>query len=413
MKIAECRKDFPILQRTMNHRPLVYLDNGATTLKPQPVIDAVMNYYTYLGANAHRGDYEMSAQVDAAYEGTRKKTAAFLNARCPEEIIFNSGSSEGLNQVALMLSGQRLQAGDVILSDESEHASSVLPWIHASQIHQTKVEYIPLDDEGKITVENFKKALHDKVKVVCLAQVSNVLGFEAPVKEITKIAHEHGALVVVDGAQSTPHIPIDVQDLDVDFFVFSAHKMCGPTGVGVLYGKKELLDALDPVYYGGESNARFDRCGTLILKETPLKYESGTQPIEGVLGLGAAIDYIQSIGKDAIHAHEWELKQYFLEKAKALKTIHFYNENAQSGICTFNVFDKGQMIPAQDVASFLNTKGIAVRSGTHCAKMLVDVLQVPGTCRASFYIYNTKEEVDQLVAALQEATLENCIGIFF
>lgn len=413
MKIDECRKDFPILQRTMNHRPLVYLDNGATTLKPQPVIDAVMYYYTYLGANAHRGDYEMSAQVDAAYEGTRKKTAAFLNARYPEEIIFNSGSSEGLNQVALMLSNQCLQAGDVILSDESEHASSVLPWIHASQSRKTKVEYIPLDEEGKITIENFKKALHEKVKVVCLAQVSNVLGFEAPIKEITKLAHEHGALVVVDGAQSTPHIPIDVQDLDVDFFAFSAHKMCGPTGVGVLYGKKELLDALDPVYYGGESNARFDRSGTLILKETPLKYESGTQPIEGVLGLGAAIDYIQSIGKDAIHAHEWELKQYFLEKAKSLKTIHFYNEHAQSGICTFNVFDKGQMIPAQDVASFLNTKGIAVRSGTHCAKMLVDVLQVPGTCRASFYIYNTKEEVDQLVSALQEATLENCIGIFF
>ncbi|WP_288230242.1 aminotransferase class V-fold PLP-dependent enzyme [uncultured Faecalicoccus sp.] len=413
MDTERIRKDFPILSRTMSDKPLVYLDNGATTLKPQPVIDAVVNYYTYLGANAHRGDYEMSAQVDAAYEGCRKKVADYLHATSSKEIIFNSGSSEGLNQVALMVCQQLLKPGDVILSDESEHASSILPWMQAAKQKGCKIEYIPLDEEGKITVENFKKAVHENVKVVCLAQVSNVLGFEAPVKEIAKIAHQNDMLVVVDGAQSTPHIDIDVQDLDVDFFVFSAHKMCGPTGVGVLYGKKALLDKLEPVYYGGESNARFNSCGDLILKETPLKYESGTQPIEGVLGLGAAIDYIQAIGKEAIHAYELELKSYFVQKAKELKTIHLYNENAQSGICTFNVFDQGQMIPAQDVASFLNTKGIAVRSGTHCAKMLVDVLKVSGTCRASFYFYNTKEEIDQLVAALQEATLENCINIFF
>lgn len=413
MEMRETRKDFPILSREMSGRPLIYLDNGATTLKPQPVIDAVMNYYTYLGANAHRGDYEMSAQVDAAYEGTRKKTAAYLNARYPEEIIFNSGSSEGLNQVALMVSKQLLKPGDVVLSDESEHASSVLPWMQACKEYDLQLKYIPLDEEGKITVENFKKVMTPEVKAVCLAQVSNVLGFEAPIKEITKIAHENGALVIVDGAQSTPHLNIDVQDLNVDFFAFSAHKMCGPTGVGVLYGKKELLDRLDPVYYGGESNARFDACGMLILKETPFKYESGTQPIEGVLGLGAAIDYIQKIGKDKIHEYELELKRYFLEQTKDMENIHFYNKNAKSGICTFNVYDGGKMIPAQDVASFLNTKGIAVRSGTHCAKMLVDVLHVAGTCRASFYFYNTKEEIDALVAALKQATLKNCIGIFF
>lgn len=413
METEKIRKDFPILSRTMSGHPLIYFDNGATTLKPQPVIDAVVNYYTYLGANAHRGDYEMSAQVDSAYEGARKKTANYLNASCPEEIIFNSGSSEGLNQVALMLTQQMLEPGDVILSDESEHASSVLPWMHACKEHNYTLEYIPLDNEGKITVENFKKALHPKVKVVCLAQVSNVLGFTAPIKEIARLAHEQGALVVVDGAQSTPHLPIDVQDLDVDFFVFSAHKMCGPTGVGVLYGKKSLLDQLEPIFYGGESNARFNRCGSLILKDTPLKYESGTQPIEGVLGLSAAIDYIESIGKENIHAYEMELKRYFIEKGKQLGNIHFYNENAESGICTFNVFDNGQMIPSQDVASYLNTKGIAVRSGTHCAKMLVDVLKVPGTCRASFYFYNTKDEIDRLIEALKEATLENCINIFF
>lgn len=407
------RDDFPILNRTMSGHPLVYLDNGATTLKPKSVIDAVVKYYTYLGANAHRGDYEMSAQVDAAYEGARKSVAHFINASSEREIVFTSGSSEGLNQIALMVSSQLLKPGDVILSDEAEHASSVLPWIQACKRLGLKMEFIPLDDEGKITVENVKKAMHDKVKVVALAQVSNVLGFEAPVKEICQLAHENSAIVVVDGAQSTPHIQIDVQDLDVDFFVFSSHKMCGPTGVGVLYGKLALLDQLEPVYYGGESNARFDKSCQLILKGTPLKYESGTQPIEGVLGLKAAIDYLQAIGKEEIHAHELELKQYFISKAKELGKIEFYNENAKSGICTFNVYDDGRMIPSQDIASFLNTKGIAVRSGTHCAKMLSEVLHVPGTCRASFYIYNTKEEVDLLVDALKEATLANCINIFF
>lgn len=413
MDLNKIREDFPILKRTMSNKPLIYFDNGATTLKPKSVIDAVVNYYTYLGANAHRGDYEMSAQVDAAFEGARKRAQQFLNAKYKEEIVFTSGTSEGLNLVALMITEQILKPGDVILSDESEHASSVLPWMQASKKKGTTIDYIPLDEEGKITIDNFKKALNDKVKVVCVAMVSNVLGFITPIKEIAKICHEKGIILVVDGAQSTPHLDIDVQDLDCDFYAFSSHKMCGPTGVGVLYGKKEWLDRLEPIFYGGESNARFDKACNLTLKETPLKFESGTQPIEGVIGMAAAMDYLDEIGKVTIHAHEVELKHYFISKAKELGNIIIYNENAESGIVTFNVMDQGKVIFAQDVASYLNTFGIAVRSGQHCAKLLPDFLKTPGTCRASFYLYNTKEEVDALIDALRNATVENCVNIFF
>lgn len=413
MDVNKIREDFPILKRTMSNKPLIYLDNGATTLKPKKVIDAVTNYYTYLGANAHRGDYEMSAQVDSAFEGARARAQKYLNAKHKEEIVFTSGTSEGLNLVALMVTEQLLHEGDVILSDESEHASSILPWMQASKRKGTKIDYIPLDEEGKITIENFKSVLTDQVKVVCVAMVSNVLGFIAPIKEMAKICREKGILLVVDGAQSTPHLDIDVQDLDCDFYCLSSHKMCGPTGVGVLYGKKELLDKLEPVFYGGESNARFDKGCNLTLKETPLKYESGTQPIEGVIGMAAAMDYLDEIGKSNIHAHEVELKKYFIEKAHKLGNIIIYNENSESGIVTFNVKDQDKVIFAQDVASYLNTFGIAVRSGQHCAKLLPEFLDTPGTCRASFYLYNTKDEVDALIEALKNATIENCVGIFF
>ncbi len=411
--VKAIRKDFPILKRTMCNQPLIYFDNGATTLKPQPVMDAVMNYYTYLGANAHRGDYEMSGQVDDAFEGARKRAQMFLNAKHVEEIVFTSGSSMALNEIALMVTRQYLKEGDVILSCESEHASSYLPWVQAGKEKGTKVEFISLDEDGKITIENFKKALHDKVKVVALAMVSNVLGFVAPVKEIAKICHEKGIYVVIDGAQSSPHLPIDVQDLDVDFYCLSAHKMCGPTGIGILYGKKKYLDELEPVFYGGESNARYNRCGDLILKESPLKFESGTQPIEAVIGMAAAMDYLDQIGKENIHAYEVELKQYFLEQTKDLDNLIVYNPKAKSGIVTFNMTDHGQMIFAQDVASYLNTKGIAVRSGQHCAKLLPEILKTAGTVRASFYFYNTKDEIDVLVEALKTVSLKNCVDIFF
>ena len=411
--ICSIREDFPILKRTMSDFPVCYLDNSATTLKPKPVIDAVVNYYTYLGANAHRGDYEMSAQVDQAFESARRTAQKFIHASRPEEIVFTSGTTSGLNMVAQMITEQRLEDGDVILSIVSEHASSILPWMQAGKNKGTCIEYISLDEKGRVTIDSFKKALHDRVKVVAIAQVSNVLGYETPVKEIAKICHEKGILCVVDGAQSVAHLPVDVQDLDCDFFAFSAHKMCGPTGIGVLYGKYELLESLTPIYFGGESNARFNKEGELILKNTPLKYESGTQPIEGAIGMAAAMKYLMSIGRENIHAYELELKNYFIEQIKDVENIVVYNADNQSGIITFNVYDQGKLIFPQDVASFLNTKGIAIRSGQHCAKLLGEVLNVPGTCRASLYFYNTFEDVDRLVSSLKEATLETCVDIFF
>lgn len=411
MDVNKIRKDFPILQRKMSNHPMIYLDNSATTLKPQPVIDAVVNYYSYLGANAHRGDYEMSAQVDEAFEGARDIAQKFINAKYREEVAFTSGASEGLNEIALMLIDQVLKKGDGVLTDQAEHASSILPWFKAKQ--KLDINYIPLDEEGKITIENFKKVLTPNIKVVCVAQISNVLGFEAPVKEMAKLCHENGTLIIVDGAQSAPHLNIDVQDMDVDFFVLSAHKLCGPSGIGIMYGKKKYFDAFQPVFMGGESNARFYKDGTVTLKKSPLKFESGTQPIEGAIGMGAAMKYIKSIGMDAIHEHEVALKQRLLKQLEDCDHIKIYNRNSKSGIVTFNVYDHGKMIPAQDVASFLNTKGIAVRSGTHCAKLLPEVIDAFGTVRASFYLYNTEAEIDALAAGLKEATLEKCVNIFF
>jgi cysteine desulfurase/selenocysteine lyase len=411
--IDEIRADFPILKREMSDHPLVYLDNCATTLKPKQMIDEVVRYYTYLGANAHRGDYEMSAQVDYAYESARKEARDFIHAKKEEEIVFTSGSTESLNIIAMGVTNQFLKEGDVVLSIETEHASSILPWMIAGKDKNISVEYIELTKEGRLTVENVKKAIHDKVKVIAFAQVGNVLGFDTPVKEIAKIAHENNILLVVDGAQAVAHVPVDVQDLDVDFYVFSAHKMCGPTGIGVLYGKYELLDALTPIYFGGESNARYDRCGNLTLKKTPLKYESGTQPIEGALGMAAAMRYLNKIGKESIHAYECSLKNYFLEKVKDYDNLIIYNADSEAGIITFNVTDKGKMIFPQDVASYLNSKGIAVRSGQHCAKLMGEILDAPGTVRASVYFYNTYEEMDKLAEALKEATFENCLDIFF
>lgn len=409
MDIANIRKDFPLLSQTMMGHPLIYFDNGATTLKPTCVIDAVTNYYTTLGANAHRGDYELSAKVDEAYESARERVAQFLHAPSKEQIVFTAGTSSSLNQIAIGYAKKILKQGDVVLSTMAEHASSILPFQRAAHECKADVEYIALDAEGRITMENVKKAMHEKVKMIVLAQVSNVLGQVAPIKEICKLAHEQGVIVVVDGAQSTPHMPIDVQDLDCDFFAFSAHKLCGPSGVGVLYGKKELLEACEPLYLGGGSNARFDACGNLQLKEVPYRFESGTPAIEGVLGMRAAIDYLENISMQSIHDHELELRTYMVEKMKEMPHVILYNETAQSGIITFNV----KNIFAQDAASYFNNNGIALRSGQHCAKLLVEFLGVGATLRASIYLYNTKEEANRFLQVLQECTMERCLDIFF
>ena len=403
------RDDFPILKRKMMGHPLIYMDSGATALKPRCVIDAVSAYYTQLGANAHRGDYELSAEVDQHFEDARDTAAAFLHAADRREIVFASGSSAALNQIASGYVLPRLQEGDVILSDVAEHASSVLPFMRAARQKGARMEYIPLDEQGRITMDNVKKAIHERVRFIIIAHITNVLGQQAPVQEICALAHAQGITVIVDGAQAAPHLPVDVQQLDCDFYVFSAHKLCGPTGIGVLYGKKALLDACEPLYLGGGSNARFDACGNLQLKETPFKFESGTPAIEGALGMKAAIDYLQALGMADIHAHEQQLRAYMVAGMKQMDHVILYNEEADSGIVTFNV----KNVFAQDAASWFNANGIALRSGQHCAKLLVDFLGTSATLRASLYVYNTKAEIDRFLEVLQGCTMENCLNIFF
>ena len=405
--IKKIRKDFPMLNgKQMAGKPLVYFDNAATTFKPNSVIEAVSRYYKEENGSIHRGDYELSYQLSEEYESARATIARFIGAK-PNEVIFTSGASSSLNLVAYGYGQKFLKKGDVILSSEAEHASNILPWFKAAEMTGAVVEYIPLSDEGIMTIDNFKQAMHNQVKVVAIANISNVLGHLVPIKEIAKIAHEYGAVIIVDGAQSVPHIHTDVKDWDIDFLAFSAHKMLGPTGVGVLYGKYDLLDCMDPFMLGGGSNARFDICGNIKLKEPPFKFEAGTPAIEAVLGFKAAVEYLEMIGMDKVESYEHELRNYMMEELSKLEHIHVYNPNAATGIITFNVKD----IFAQDAASYLNAQGIAVRAGNHCAKILMDVLQTSETIRASVYFYNTKEEIDSFIEACKEITLENTIDL--
>lgn len=399
--VIKVREDFPMFE----NKELVYLDNAATTFKPQSVIDAITNYYTKSSVNIHRGDYDLSYQVSNEYENTRSHVASFLNAN-KKEIVFTSGASSSLNLVAYGYGQKYLKEGDVILSTEAEHASNILPWFKVAEVTSAKIEYIPLQSDGKMTLEAFKKALHKNVKVVTLANVSNVLGYKLPIKEMTKLAHEIGAIVVCDGAQSVPHMKIDTQDLDIDFLAFSGHKMLGPTGIGVLYGKYDLLQKMDPFMLGG-SNARFDICGNILLKDAPYKFEAGTPAIEGVLGLDAAISYLENIGVENIEKYESELHQYMIEKLSKLDNIEIYNPDADCGIVAFNV--KG--VFAQDASSYMNKHNIAVRAGNHCAKILMEVLNTSYTIRASLYFYNTYEEIDKFIEVCKNTTIENCIDI--
>jgi len=407
--VNKIREDFPMLKdKLINGKPLIYFDNAATTFKPQVVIDEVVNYYNNLSTNAHRGDYELSYQVSSAYEKARAIVGDFIN--CPAEcVVFTSGASMSLNLVAFGYGHKFLQAGDVILSTEAEHASNILPWFKTTEVTGALMEYIPLDKEGRLTVDNVKKALHDKVKIVAIANVTNVLGFNAPTKEICQMAHEIGAIVIVDGAQGAAHMPTDVTADDVDFFAFSGHKLCGPTGVGVLYGKYDLLEKMDAFMMGGGSNARFDICGNILLKESPYKFEAGTPAIEAVLGMAKAIEYIKTISMETIRDYEKQLQEYMIEKLSKLDNVIIYNAHADTGIVTFNVKD----VFAQDASAYLDKNGICVRAGNHCAKILLDFLGTSDTLRASVFFYNTKEEIDCFVEVVKNATLENCIDIMF
>ena len=404
LDVNKIREDFPMFK---NNPDLVYLDSAATSLKPQCVIDAVVDFYTKHTSNVHRGDYDIAALNDKLYDQTRKSVAKLIHCE-PNEVIYTHNVSHSLNQVAYGLK-DKLTKDDTVLLTYAEHASNLLPWFALQKEIGFNISYIETDAQANITVESFKKSMHEGVKVVSVAEVTNVLGSVQPIKEMCQIAHEYGAFMIVDGAQSVPHMPVDVKDLDIDFLGFSAHKMCGPGGVGILYGKKALLDEMEPVFYGGDMNARFNKDGEMILKDTPIKFEAGTPNIEGVIGTGAAIEYLLSIGMENIHAYEAELRKYAIEKLSKLDNIEIINPDNVYGPIDFNA--KG--VFAQDAAGFLASKNIAVRSGNHCAKILHNIIGTDQSIRASLYFYNTKEDIDKFVEACGEITLENCVGIFF
>ena len=405
----QIRNDFPMLHgKQMQGHDLIYFDNAATTFKPRCVWEAISHYYTDMTCNAHRGDYDLSYQVDTAFEQARERIAAFLHAQA-KEIVFTSGASEGLNLVAQGYGRRFLQPGDIVLTSESEHASCVLPWMKVCEETGATLSFLKLTDHGRIDMDALRSSMNEHVKVIAVAMITNVLGYEAPIKEICELAHTYGAIVVVDGAQSVPHMPIDVVDLDCDFLAFSGHKMCGPTGIGALYGKFALLDAMEPLHWGGGSNARYDMCGNILLKHPPFKFESGTPNIEGVLGLGAAVDYLTELGMEEIHAYEMQLRQYIVTELSKMDNITIYNADGDSAIITFNVKD----VFAQDAATYFNANGIAVRSGQHCAKLLLDYLNTSATLRASLSFYNNKQEADRFLAVCAKANMQNCLSVYF
>ena len=391
------RNDFPMYRNKikMQGKDLVWLDNASTTFKPDCVLEAVSRYYTKETSNSHRGDYDLCFNMDMEVLNARRTVAKFINSK-DTEVVFTSGTTASINLVAFGYGVKYLTKNDKILLTQAEHASNVLPWYKVSEMTGCQVDFIPLDKDGRLTPENLEKALTPDVKLVCVAHVTNVLGYIAPIKELAAIAHKHGALIVVDGAQSVPHIKMDVKDSDIDFLSFSGHKMCGPTGIGVLYGEFDLLSKMEPFMTGGGMNAKFDMCGDVNYLEPPLRFEAGTQNLEGIIGLHAAIDYLTSIGLDNIEKHEEELKKYCVEKLKATGKCTIYNEKSEGGIVTFNVNN----VFAQDAATYLNSRGIACRSGQHCAKILIDFLGTIATIRASFYLYTTKEDIDALVDAV-------------
>lgn len=395
--VKKIRLDFPMLKQKMQKHPLVFFDNASTTFKPKCVVDAINEYYLSETSNSHRGDYDLCYHVDQVIDETRKSVAKFINAK-DTEIVFTSGASMSINLVAFGYAAKYLKKGDEILITEAEHASNVLPWYKVAQMTGAKVKFIPLNKEGRLTLENVKKSISKKTKIIAVAHVTNVLGYLAPMKEITKFAHKQGIIVVCDGAQSVPHRQTDVKDLGVDFLSFSGHKMCGPTGIGILYGKFDLLVKMDPLMTGGGMNSRFDMCGAVEYLAPPIKFEAGTLNIAGIYGLKAAISYLNKIGMNNIEKHEQMLRKYLISELKKNKSVVIYNENAESGIVTINK----KNVFAQDEATFLNSQGVAVRSGQHCAKILNTFLKTPATIRISLYFYNTKEEIDKLIKALKK-----------
>ncbi|OEF99402.1 cysteine desulfurase [Vulcanibacillus modesticaldus] len=392
----EIRKLFPTLNQEINGHPLVYLDSAATSQKPIQVIEAIDNYYRKINSNVHRGVHTLGTWATDAYEGAREKVKNFINAKYVEEIIFTRGTTSAINLVASSYGRSYLKEGDEIVITYMEHHSNLIPWQQVAKVTGATLKYIPLQPDGTMKIEDIKATITDKTKFVAMTQVSNVLGTVNPIKEVVKIAHSYGAKVLVDGAQSVPHMKVDVQELDCDFLAFSGHKMSGPTGIGVLYGKKGILEQMEPVEFGGEMIDFVDLYDS-TWKELPWKFEGGTPIIAGAVGLGAAIDFLQSIGMDEIEKHEHELIKYAMEKVDSIDGITIYGpKKNHSSLITFNM----DGIHPHDVATVLDTEGIAVRAGHHCAQPLMKWLKVSATARASFYLYNTKEDVDAWINGL-------------
>lgn len=387
------REDFPMLKQD-----IIYLDNGATSLKPQSVIDKVVDYYENYSANAHRGDYDISFKVDLEYENVRDLVKDFIGAKMKEEIVFTSGTTDSINLIVNGFFLNNLERGDEILLTKMEHASNIMPWFRVAGETGAIIKYIPLDDNNFVTLDNIKKSITPNTKVISLAEITNVVGDIRPIKEICEFAHERDIFVVVDGAQSVPHKKINVTDTDVDFLAFSAHKMLGPTGVGVLYAKYELMKNIEPINLGGGMNESFDAPEKMVLKDVPTRLEAGTPNIAGVIGFGEAIKYLNKIGMDNIEKYEKNLREYLIEKLVSIPHIDILNLESDSGIVAFNI----EGIFSEDVAYYLNKYGVCVRAGNHCAKLTKDVLGVANSLRVSLYFYNTESEIDSLVDLLKD-----------
>ena len=394
--VNKVRGDFPILNQTVNGHPLVYLDNGATSQKPQSVIDAIVEYYITTNSNVHRGVHTLSQQATDGYEGARTKIRKFINAGDDKEIIFTRNTTEGINLVAHSYGRKNIGAGDDIIVSNMEHHSNIVPWQMLCEETGANLLVVPIDDAGELVMEEYKKMLSPRTKLVSITHVSNALGTILPAKEIVKLAHAQGAPVLLDGAQAVPHMPVDVQELDCDFYVFSGHKLFGPTGIGILYGKTEYLEAMPPFLGGGEmiKSVTFEKT---IYNDLPYKFEGGTPDIAGAIGLGAAIDYVTNLGFDQITAHEDELLRYGTEALSAISGVKIIGTAAhKAGILSF-VMEKAH---PHDIGTILDEQGIAIRTGHHCAQPVMQRFQIPATARASLAFYNTKEDIDALIKGI-------------
>ena len=392
------RDDFLIL-----NKGIIYLDNGATTLKPKVLSDTISDYYNNYSSNVHRGDYDISIKADTAYLNSRELVRKFINANSLEQIVFTNNATDSLNKIVFGYFKNHLNNNDKVLLTKAEHASNVLPWFELKKEKNIDIDYIPLNDDFTITLDSVKGKINDNVKVISIAHITNVIGDIRPIKEIIEYAHSKGIKVLVDATQSVGHMRLDVSDIDPDFLVFSAHKMYGPTGIGVMYIKESLINDIHPIITGGGMNASFSYDGEYEYSDMPYKLEAGTPNIAGVIGFSSIINYLNMIGMDKINSYEKDLREYALNRLKTIPNIIIYNENSKSSIITFNIKD----IFAQDIAIYLNKYNICVRAGTHCAKMLKDEIGIKNTVRISLSFYNTKEEIDKLVSVLNNNNLIN------